>query len=74
MLDFSFYIVVMLIHGRLSMRKRLMQKIKKDLERKSFTYLAKKIGMPVPTLWRIVNGKTQGCIGSWELIEAYYKK
>lgn len=56
------------------MRKRLMQKIKKDLERKSFTYLAKKIGMPVPTLWRIVNGKTQGCIGSWELIEAYYKK
>ena len=56
------------------MRQRLLKRLKKDLERESFTYLAKKIGLPIPTLWRIVNEKTQGCIGSWEQIEAYYKK
>ncbi len=46
----------------------------KQLESKSVNQLAKDIGMPVQTLWRIKEGQRYGSIRSGEKIDAYRQK
>jgi len=55
------------------MRKELFEKIKADLKEMTLTELSARIGIQIPTLCRIVNGKSRGDIESWEKIAGYYR-
>jgi hypothetical protein len=55
-----------------AMRKELFKKIKTDLAKMTLTELSARIGIQIPTLCRIVNGKSRGDIESWEKIAGYY--
>jgi|GEM_PF-3230368 len=54
------------------MFKKLLEKLKTDLTKMTLTELSGRIGIQIPTLCRIVNGKSRGDIESWEKIAAYY--
>ena len=56
-------------------RENILKKLIKEAEgRGQITRLAKRIGIPVVTLWRLVNGKFQGSINTWDAIYKYYGK
>ncbi len=56
------------------MRKELIKKLAADLKKRSLNSLAKEIDLRQPTLFRIVNKKSQGSIEVWEKIDSYYQK
>lgn len=54
------------------MLKELLEKINQDLKEMTLTELSGRIGIQIPTLCRIVNGKSRGDFNSWEKIAGYY--
>ena len=58
------------------MKNELMAFLKdmKENSKVNLNQLAKRIGMPAPTLWRIYYGKRQGSIDTWEKIAQYRNK
>ena len=51
------------------------EKLQKEAAgRGQITRLAIRIGIPTVTLWRIVNGKSKGSVGTWDAILKYYGK
>jgi hypothetical protein len=56
-------------------RDEILKKIKRQSEgRGEVTRLARLIGIPIVTLWRIKTGKFQGSIKTWDAIFKYYGK
>ena len=52
-----------------------LEKLQKEAEGwGQITRLAIRIGIPIVTLWRIVNGKSKGSVGTWDAILKYYGK
>ena len=43
-------------------------------ERGRITAIARRIGIPIVTLWRIVKGKSKGSAETWDKIFSYYGK
>jgi DNA transposition AAA+ family ATPase len=54
------------------MKKDLLKRLKADIEKSSINAVAQKIGIAQPTLWRLINGKYDGRMSTWETIENYY--
>lgn len=55
------------------MRNKLIDKMKKDIERKGVKNLAAEIGIDYFKLYRIIHSITKGTIDSWEKIIKFYK-
>ena len=56
-------------------RENALDKLKKEATgRGQVTRLAKRIGIPIVTLWRLVNGKFKGSAETWDAIYRYYGK
>jgi predicted transcriptional regulator len=56
-------------------RDNYFQKLQKEATgRGQITRLALRIGIPIVTLWRIINGKSKGSVGTWDAIFKYYGK
>ncbi|MCK9518454.1 MAG: hypothetical protein M0R74_05405 [Dehalococcoidia bacterium] len=57
------------------LREKILHKLKKEAEgRGQVSRLARRIGIPIVTLWRIVHDKFQGNIKTWDAIFRYYGK
>jgi hypothetical protein len=57
------------------MQKRLLKKIRRDLEKISILELSKRMKLSCTTLWRFVNDESyKGRMSSWDIIEYYYKR
>ncbi len=67
----DFYLNMCKIEG---MREPLLKFLHKQVKDKTVSALAKEIGMEIPTLWRIMYGKSAGSIEAWEKIDKYYKR
>jgi len=56
-------------------RENILEKLKKEAAgRGQVTRLAKRIGIPIVTLWRLVNGKYRGSAATWDAVYRYYGK
>lgn len=56
-------------------REKYFEKLQKESSgRGQITRLAVRIGIPIVTLWRIVNGKSKGSADTWDAIFSYYGK
>jgi len=56
-------------------RENILEKLKKEAAgRGQVTRLAKRIGIPIVTLWRLVNDKFKGSAETWDAIFKYYRK
>jgi hypothetical protein len=57
------------------MRTKYLEKLRKEASgRGQITRLAKRIEIPVVTLWRIIGGKSAGSARTWDAIFRYYGK
>ncbi len=55
-------------------RKKLLTKLRKEAKKQTYQELSKKIGVYYVTLWRVMNGKSEGSIAFWEKIIKYFSK
>lgn len=51
-----------------------LARLKKEADGARIVPLAKQMGIPHVTLWRILNGKSRGNVLTWAKIFKYYKK
>jgi hypothetical protein len=57
------------------LREKTLQKLRVETsQRGDITRIAGRIGIPIVTLWRIVNGKFSGSAKTWDAIFRYYGK
>jgi predicted transcriptional regulator len=62
-------------HNIIMERDKILEKLKKEAAgRGQVTRLAKRIGIPIVTLWRITESKFKGSIDTWDKIFKYYRK
>ncbi len=55
-------------------REKILERLKKEAEGARLIPLAKQIGIPYVTLWRIINNKSKGSADTWDIIFNYYIK
>jgi DNA transposition AAA+ family ATPase len=55
-------------------REQLIKKINRDIQKKTRSELADRIGIPAMTLGRIISGASGGSMKTWETIAIYYYK
>ncbi|MDA8170491.1 MAG: helix-turn-helix transcriptional regulator [Nitrospiraceae bacterium] len=55
------------------MTKELLRKLKRDHRHKKLGGIARAMGIPYSTLYRIVEGQSKGSVDTWEKIEAFYE-
>jgi len=56
------------------MREKYLPKIKRDVDKFSMTEMAKRIGISIPTVFRLYHDRFRGDILTWEKILQYYKE
>ncbi len=55
------------------MTKELLKKLQRDHRSKRLGGIARAMGLPYSTLYRIAMGQTMGSIATWEKIEGFYE-
>ncbi len=55
------------------MTKELLKKLQRDHRSKRLGGIARAMGIPYSTLYRIVEGQSKGSVDTWEKIEAFYE-
>uniref|UniRef100_A0A6H2A667 Uncharacterized protein n=1 Tax=viral metagenome TaxID=1070528 RepID=A0A6H2A667_9ZZZZ len=56
-------------------REKMLKDLRRETtERGRITAIARRIGIPIVTLWRIVKGKSKGSAETWDKIFSYYGK
>jgi hypothetical protein len=55
------------------MKTKILEKLKKDVEKRGYMAMVEKIPIPYGNLYRIVNNQGTCTMRTWEKIEAYYR-
>lgn len=63
------------MYNEAMLRQKTLQRLKIEAsQRGDISRIAKRMGIPITTLWRVVNDKFAGSAKTWDAIFRYYGK